>query len=98
MIRVTWEKRPKRRKKVEFSKKWLISCIVLSVIFTATSYVLAAFDKNPVSELSAAVLDVMWGAAGVSFLGYAVQNCARAYTSSKYGIPEEKKEDKENGN
>lgn len=98
MIHISWEKKTKRRKKREFSKIWLVSCIVISVIFTTTSYILAAFDKNPVSELSAAVLDVMWGAAGVSFLGYAVQNCARAYTSSKYGIPEEKKEDKENGN
>ena len=83
------------RKKRQFSKVWLISCIVLSVLFTATSYILAAFDKNPVSELSVAVIDALWGTSGVSFAGYALQNCVRAFTESKFGIPP-KKEDKEN--
>lgn len=97
MIHISWEKKPKRRKKREFSKIWLVSCIVISVIFTTTSYILAAFDKNPVSEISVAVVDVMWGASGVSFIGYALQNSVRAYTSSRFGIPEEKKEENQNG-
>ena len=81
------------KKKKQFSKRWLAACIVISLTFTAVSYVLAAFDKNPVSELSIAVIDAMWGTSGVSFVGYAVQNCVRAYTSSKFGLP---KEDKNN--
>ncbi len=81
------------KKKKQFSKCWLAACIVISLTFTAASYVLAAFDKNPVSELSIAVIDAMWGTSGVSFVGYAVQNCVRAYTSSKFGLP---KEDKNN--
>ena len=72
---------------------WLGACIVLSVIFTAASYILAAFDKNPVSELSVAVIDALWGTSGVSFAGYAVQNCVRAFTASKFGIPTKKKEE-----
>ena len=78
----------KKKKKREFSKLWLAACIGVSVVFTATSYILAAFDKNPVSELSAAVIDALWGTSGVSFAGYALQNCVRAFTASKFGIPE----------
>lgn len=85
----------RHRKKRQFSKVWLVACIVISVIFTATSYVLAAFDKNPVSELSVAVIDAMWGTSGVSFAGYAIQNCVRAFTASKFGI--RKEEDGDNG-
>ncbi|MCM1419659.1 MAG: hypothetical protein NC202_12875 [Roseburia sp.] len=81
-------------KKTEFSKKWLIACIVLSAGFTAASYVLAAFDKNPVESLSATVVDTLWGASGISFVGYALQNSVRAYTASKFGIPEEAEEEK----
>ena len=84
---------PKKGK--QFSKIGLVSCIVISVIFTAASYVLAAFDKNPVSELSAAVIEAMWGTSGVSFAGYALQNCVRAFTESKFGIPPKKGDEKD---
>lgn len=87
-MKITVE-RSRNRKKPQFSKCWLAACIVISLIFTAASYVLAAFDKNPVSELSAAVIEAMWGTSGVSFIGYAVQNCVRAYTASKFGIVKE---------
>lgn len=90
-MKIVFEKRRKR----QFSKVWLVACIVISLIFTAASYVLAAFDKNPVSELSIAVIDAMWGTSGVSFVGYALQNCVRAYTASKFGIPDDKKGDSE---
>ena len=80
-----------KHKKIEFSKKWLIGCIALSLIFTAASYVLAFFDKNPVSELSIAIVETMWGTSGVSFVGYVIQNSVRAFTASKFGIPEKKR-------
>lgn len=83
--------------KIEFSKIWLIACVFFSVLFTTASYILAAFDKNPVVELSIEVIEVMWGANGVSFIGYILQNSVRAYTSSKFGIPEEKKEENKDG-
>ena len=83
----------KPRKKRQFSKCWLVACIVVSIIYTTASYVLAAFDKNPVTELSAAIIETLWGASGTSFVGYALQNCVRAYTASKFGIPKESDKD-----
>lgn len=79
-------------RKTEFSKKWLIACIVISAGFTAASYILAAFDKNPVETLSATVIETLWGASGISFVGYALQNSVRAYTASRFGLPVEDKE------
>jgi hypothetical protein len=84
------------KKKKEFSKLWLGACIGISVVFTAASYILAAFDKNPVSELSAAIIETMWGTSGISFVGYALQNSVRAYTASKFGLPGKRKEGEEN--
>ncbi len=86
----------RRKKRKQFSKVWLVSCIVISVVFTAASYILAAFDKNPVSELSAAIIETMWGTSGISFVGYALQNSVRAYTASKFGLPGKRKEGEEN--
>ena len=71
------------KKKMEFSKKWLIAVIAISCVFTAASYILAWFDKNPVSEISVAVIQTLWGTSGVSFVSYAVQNSVRAFTSTK---------------
>ena len=85
-----------RGRKRQFSKIWLGVCITVSLIFTAASYALAAFDKNPVSELSVAVVETMWGTSGISFVGYALQNSVRAYTASKFGIPGKQKEGEEN--
>lgn len=79
-------------KKKEFSKKWLVACIILSAGFTGASYLLAAFDKNPVETLSASIIETLWGTSGISFVGYALQNSVRAYTASKFGIPAETKE------
>lgn len=80
-----------KRKKTQFSKVWLAACIVISLVFTAASYWLSYSDKDPVVELSKEVIEVMWGSNGVSFLGYVLQNCVRAYTASKFGIPKEDK-------
>ena len=87
-----------KSKKPQFSKCWLVGCAVISVIFTSISYFLAANDKNPVSELSVAILDTLWGTSGVSFLGYVLQNCVRAFTASKFGIPNNEKGDNQNEN
>lgn len=94
-MKITVERTVERSsKKPQFSKVWLGCCIIISLIFTAASYVLSYVDKDPVVELSKEVLEVMWGSNGVSFLGYVLQNCVRAYTASKFGIPKEEKNDK----
>lgn len=77
----------KRKTKTEFSKKWLIACVAISIFYTSLSYVFAWFDKNALESLSTEIIEVLWGTSGISFVGYAIQNCCRAYTASKFGIP-----------
>lgn len=83
----------KKRNKMEFSKKWLIWCVIISIIFSLLSYILAFFDKNTVESLSATIIETLWGTSGISFIGYALQNCVRAYTASKFGLPDEANKD-----
>ena len=82
-------KQKKPSAKMEFSKKWLIGCIIISIVYTTFSYVLAWFDKNAVETLTVEIIETLWGASGVSFVAYALQNCVRSFTASKYGIPME---------
>lgn len=83
----------KLKKKMEFSKKWLIGCIIISLIYTLLSYILAFFDKNTVEALSIEVINTLWGTSGISFIGYILQNSVRAFTSSKFGIPKEEEQE-----
>ena len=87
-----------KKKKMEFSKKWLIGCIIISIVYTTFSYVLAWFDKNAVETLTVEIIETLWGTSGISFVSYALQNCVRSFTASKYGIPMEdiKEEESEN--
>ena len=91
-------KQKKPSTKMEFSKKWLIGCIIISIVYTTFSYILAWFDKNAVETLTVEIIETLWGASGVSFVAYALQNCVRSFTASKYGIPMEdiKNEESEN--
>ena len=88
----------KQQKKIEFSKKWLIGCIIISIVYTTFSYVLAWFDKNAVETLTVEIIETLWGASSISFAGYVLQNCVRSFTASKYGIPIDdiKEEESEN--
>ena len=79
----------KTKSKIAFSKKWLVACVVISVFYTSLSYLFAWFDKNTVETLSAQIIEILWSTSGISFAGYALQNCCRAYTASKFGIPQE---------
>lgn len=88
--------KPKTKKKIEFSKKWLIACVVISIFYTSLSCLFAWFDKNTVEALSIQIIETLWGATGISFAGYALQNCCRAYTTSKFGIPRENQNIKHN--
>ena len=84
--------------KMEFSKKWLIGCMIISIVYTTFSYVLAWFDKNAVETLTVEIIETLWGASGVSFVAYALQNSVRAFTASKYGIPIDDIKDEESEN
>ena len=39
---------------------------------------------NPIS-----IIEILWGTSGISFVGYVLQNSVRAYTSSKFGLPQD---------
>ena len=88
----------KSQKHMEFSKKWLCACVIISIVYTTFSYVLAWFDKNAVETLTVEIIETLWGASGVSFVAYALQNSVRSFTASKYGIPidDTKEEESEN--
>ena len=88
----------KMKKKIEFSKKWLIGCIIISIVYTTFSYILAWFDKNTVETLTVEIIETLWGASGISFVSYALQNCVRSFTASKYGIPMDDIKDEESEN
>lgn len=83
---------------MEFSKKWLIACVVISLFYTSLSYLFGWFDKNTLETLSVEIIEVLWGTSSISFAGYVLQNCVRSFTASKYGIPIEdiKEEESEN--
>jgi len=91
-LNISIEKKPKKvelnddgtPKKMEFSKKWLVGCIIVSIIFTSFSYGLALFDKNPVENLSISINQILWTNNAVSFMGYTIQNFMRAYSKNKY--------------
>ena len=76
-----------KKKKLEFAQKWLIGCMVISVVFTSLSYILSWFDKNPVEGLSMTIIQTLWSSTGVSFAGYTILNSVRAVTGSVWGIP-----------
>lgn len=78
------------KKKPQFAKVWLVVCLIISVICTAASYILAFLDKvNIADSVTVSINEILWGNCGVAFAGYALQNCVRAFTASKYGIPPE---------
>ena len=82
---------------MEFSKKWLIACIVISLFYTSLSYIFGWFDKNTLETLSIEIIQTLWGTSGISFVGYALQNCVRSYTASKFGLPNETDKDNVEG-
>ena len=86
----------KKRKRMEFSKKWLIACIVISLFYTTLSYVFGWFEKNTLETLSIEILQLLWGSSSIAFIGYILQNSVRAYTSSKFGLPQDNSEDGDN--
>ena len=67
------QKKKKKFRKMEFSKKWLCACVIISIVYTTFSYVLAWFDKNAVETLTVEIIETLWGASGVSFVAYALQ-------------------------
>jgi hypothetical protein len=74
----------KDKPKLEFSKLWLIACMCATGVFCLLSYVLAFLERDTVQELSIAIMQTLCAVDGVSFVGYNVQNIARAWSMNKY--------------
>ena len=72
------------KKKMEFSKKWLIGCAFFTIVYVSLSYILSAFDKNPLETLSGQIFEAIWKVDSVSIGAYALQNCVRAYSEDKF--------------
>lgn len=81
-----------KRKRLEFYQKWLVACMVVTLVACFLSYVLAFFGLNTVSELSIAMVDKMMTVDIISMLGYAGQNSVRAWAADKYGYPDKSDE------
>lgn len=74
----------KRKKKLEFTQKWLIGCAAVTVIYVSLSYLLSYLEKEPLQELSIAIMNTLMVVDGTSVLGYITQNAVRAYSVDKY--------------
>jgi hypothetical protein len=82
-------RRKKIKKPLEFSQKVLLAMIIVSIIFTSLSYILAFLDKQTVESLSSTIVSVLWTSDFIALLGYNAQNIVRAWSKNKYTITEE---------
>ena len=73
-----------KKTKMEFSKKWLIGYIIISIVYTTFSYVLAWFDKNAVEMLAVKIIGTQLKVSSISFAGYIIKNCVRLFTVSEF--------------
>ena len=78
------EEKKLKKKKLEFFQKWLIGCSLVTALYITFSYLLAYLDKEPLQELSIAIMNTLLAVDGTSVLGYVTQNCVRAYSANKY--------------
>lgn len=90
----TAENVQENKKKPQFSKVWLGVSLGVSIFYTTLTYLFAWFGKETLSDVTISINELLWGNNSVAFIGYAGQNCVRAFTASKYGINIEKKEEK----
>ncbi len=75
----------KKRKRLEFYQRWLVACMIVTIVACFLSYVLAFLGLDTVSELSVDLVDKMMAVDVVSLLGYAGHNSVRAWAADKYG-------------
>lgn len=78
-----WVSKPKRKRKTEFSKLWLMGVFSATMIFISASYILSALDKNPVEGLSSTIAGAFLTTDAISFFGYNLQNIGRALSRRK---------------
>ena len=74
-----------KKKKLEFTQKWLIGCGIITVVFLGMSFVWSALGYDPLQDLSAAIVQTTLSLDGVSVGAYAFQNAVRAYSADRWG-------------
>ncbi len=84
----------KKKKRLEFYQKWIVVCMVVTILSVATSFVLAFMGLDTVQELSITMVNQVLTMDSFTILGYAFQNSARAYVADRYGY---KKDDEIGG-
>ena len=55
-----------KKKKLEFTQKWLIGCAVLTFLFLGLSFLWAALGFDPLQDLSIAIVQATLSLDGVS--------------------------------
>ena len=79
-------KNTSKKKRLEFSQKWLIGFAVFTMICVGLSYLFSVLGLDTLENLSITIVQVCIGGVAVQFLGYNAQNSVRAYSADKYGI------------
>lgn len=74
-----------KKKKLEFTQKWLIGCGIVTVVFLAMSFIWSMLGFDPLQDLSAAIVQTTLSLDGVSVGAYALQNSVRAYSADRWG-------------
>ena len=73
-----------KKKKLEFTQKWLIGCAVLTFLFLGLSFLWAALGFDPLQDLSIAIVQATLS-----------QNSVRAYSADRWGFKSTHDEDEE---
>jgi len=71
----------KKKKKLEFYQKWIVACMLMTILAVTASYMLAAFGMDSVEGLSIALVNQVLTVDAWSILGYACQNSIRAWAA-----------------
>ena len=93
-------KRDRRKtRKMDFSKKVLVWVIILTSVGFTSSFILAFFDKNPVTEITTTLLASCVG----SIVAYSVKSAFEKNSRNKYhldadGLPFEINNNEEGNN
>ena len=85
----------KKKKRLEFTQKWLIGCALLTFLFVGLSFFWSVLGFDPLQDLSIAIVQTALSLDGVSIGAYALQNSVRAYSADRWGYdkpPDEKEE------
>ena len=74
----------KDKPKREYSKIFMTSLLIFTLVLVTLSYILSFMDKNPVESLSTSIIEKVLNVDFLCFAFYIIQNSVRAWTLNKY--------------